>query len=144
MMIRRRGEKGQAAVEVALVVPIFLLVAIAVASFAPAFEKHLQLNNAVRAAARVMSTCRFANAGVATTKAKAAYTANAPSDASATPTITVGPGPSPGEVCDDTVTSNANGGDQVTVTAQLPVKISILGITYVNTSINSTSVSTVE
>jgi Flp pilus assembly protein TadG len=145
MMLKGRSEKGQAAVEVALVIPIFLLVAIAVASFAPAFEKHLQLNNAVRAAARVMSTCRFADAGVATTKANTAYSANAPSSASSTPTINVGSA-SPWEVCNDgnTGTNTASGGDQVTVTASLPVKITILGITYVNTTINSSSVSTVE
>jgi Flp pilus assembly protein TadG len=131
-------------VEVALVIPILVLLALAIASFAPAFEQHLQLNNAVRAAARVMSTRRFAASGAATNNANTAYTSNAPSNASAKPVITVGPGPTPGEVCDDTGANKASGGDQVTVTAQLPVKISILGITYVNTSINSTSVSTIE
>lgn len=148
MMTGKKGEEGQSLVEFALVIPLFLGLVLGLVSFAPAWERHLALNNATRAAARVMATCRFApstGATSAVTAANTIFAADQPSGFSGTPTITVG-NASPWEVCNDngTGTDTASGGDKITVTASLPVKIGFLGVTFLNTSITSTSISTAE
>jgi Flp pilus assembly protein TadG len=143
-MARKKGESGQSLVEFALVVPIFLLLVLGILEFAPVWENYEALNNATRAAARVMATCRFDAAGAATTAANTAFTADQPQGYSqGPPTIVVGSGGT-SEECDSTAGDAAAGGDKITVTALLPVTVSILGVTFVSTTVTSRSVSTVE
>ena len=71
-----RHERGQALVEFALVIPLLIVIVAGIFQVGPAWNKKLSLNSAVREAARVASTCRFAASAQASTDAiNAAYNA---------------------------------------------------------------------
>lgn len=55
MSITRRSERGAAAVEFALIIPVFLLLVFGAIEFARLYNEQISLTNAARSAARVMA-----------------------------------------------------------------------------------------
>jgi Flp pilus assembly protein TadG len=60
-----RGNRGQSMVEVAIALPVVLLILLAVVQFGKLGYHYLQLTDAVRAAGRAAMTCRFGGDAVA-------------------------------------------------------------------------------
>lgn len=128
-MLRRaslRNENGQAAAELALVLPILAALVLAIAQFGIAFNNYLTITDATRAGARKAAVGRFANDPVA--DATAAVRASAAGlDQSKLPvSVTADP---------DWTTP----GNEVTVTASYPFSIDILGWTVKSGNLTSTT-----
>jgi Flp pilus assembly protein TadG len=120
-------ENGQAAAEMALVLPIFAALVLGIAQFGIAFNNYMTLTDATRAGARQAAVSRFANdngaSAIASVKASAAglnMTKLKPITVTATPNWT------------------ATGGT-VTVTASYPYSINILGWTVKSGNLTSTT-----
>jgi Flp pilus assembly protein TadG len=116
-------------VEFALILPVFLLVLLAIASFAKVWEQKAALNDAVRAETRQASLCRVSTsptpAGVFTA------TAGSSLSGAAQPTITYGSG-------------SCTGGTEVTVTGTYPWSVSILGVSFGSGNLTVTAVGVIE
>jgi Flp pilus assembly protein TadG len=120
-----RDEKGQAATEFALVLPILCALVLAIVQFGIAFNNYLTITDAVRAGARIAAVSRFA--GDNGTAAKAAVMSAAPN-------------------LDQTklvpVVSSSNwllAGSDVVVTATYPYSINIFGWVVQSGSLSSTT-----
>lgn len=111
-----RREDGQAAAEMALVLPILCALLLAIAQFGIAFNNYLVLTDATRAGARKAAVARFV--GDSGASAKAFVYSSAPSLNAASLNVTVNASPNwdiPGS--------------EVTVTSTYPYTINILGWT---------------
>jgi Flp pilus assembly protein TadG len=125
-----RDERGQALVELAIVLPVLAMLLFGLIQFGVTFNHYLSLTDAVRSGARSAAVSRNlgADAAVALTKSTVE---NATSD------ITI----DPSQV---TVDSTWTQGSQVTVTATYPYSISIFGVPVKNGNLTSTTKERVE
>lgn len=133
-MIKRsliRREDGQAAAEMALILPILAAILLGIAQFGIAFNNYITLTDATRAGARKAAVSRFLDDGGASAKAtvvSAASNLNSPPlvvTVSASPSWTVP-------------------GSDVTVTATYPYSINILGFTVKSGNLTSTTTEKLE
>jgi Flp pilus assembly protein TadG len=125
-----RNEDGQAAAEMALILPLLAALLLAIAQFGIAFNSYITLTDATRAGARRAAVSRFV--GDNGTSAVLAVRAAAPNLKQTGPD---------GLVVDATVT-NSNWtvpGSEVTVTATYPYSINILGWTIAGGRLTSTT-----
>jgi len=137
---RRRRENGQALVELALILPIFLLLLLGIVQFGSVFRDYIALTDATRIGARQASVARSlggtdqfkTNAVVNTTKNAAVNL-----DPNRV-TVTVSP------LKVDGVTPGWEGGGQVTVRAEYPFKINLIGLVYFTGTVKSRTVERVE
>lgn len=107
-----KNERGQTMTEFALVLPILVVVVLAIAQFGVAFNNYVTLTDAARAAARKGAVSR--EAGQSSACQAAGYAAGANLN-------------NPGTDFVVTCTSSWAAGSDVTVTAQYPYDISLLG-----------------
>jgi Flp pilus assembly protein TadG len=122
-----RREDGQAAAEMAMVLPILCALILAIAQFGIAFNNYVTLTDATRAGARKAATARFTgDQGVA---AKAAVYSAAADLKAASLDVTV-------SVDNDDWTTPGN---NVTVTATYPYSINILGWVVKSGNLTSTT-----
>ena len=132
-LLSLKHERGQAAAEFALVLPILCSMILAIAQFGIAFNNYLTITDAVRAGARVAAVSRFtADNGVA---AKAAVLAAAPGldQTKLNPLVLVTASP-----------NWLSAGNTVTVTASYPYSINILGWVIQSGNVTSTTVERLE
>jgi Flp pilus assembly protein TadG len=125
-----RNEHGQAAAELALVLPILAALVIAIAQFGIAFNNYLTLTDATRAGARQAAVSRFVGdngaSAIAAVKASAAGLDMSKLDSPGNPiTVTTADWTTPGSL--------------VTVTASYPYSINILGWTVSAGNLTSTT-----
>jgi Flp pilus assembly protein TadG len=120
-----RSEDGQAAAELALVLPILMALILAIAQFGIAFNNYLTVTDATRAGARKAAVSRFTGdagaSAVALVKASAAGLNASELGVSVTSTNWTVPG------------------SEVTVTATYPYSINILGWTVKSGNLTSTT-----
>ena len=130
MFARLRKSDGQAAVEMALILPILVVLVLAIAQFGIAFNNYLTLTDATRAGARKAAVSRFAGDGGTAAKALVM------SDASSVPGVSA------------TVTSSdptwSVPGSDVVVTATAPYSINILGWVIKAGNLTSTTTESLE
>jgi len=127
MRLRRLvSEEGQAATEMALVLPIMLMVILGIVQFGITFNNYITLTDATRAGARKASVARFSG------DFGAAATALVKSDASS-----LDPGKL-GVSVDITAGNWSTPGSTVSVTATYPYSIDILGMTIKAGTLSST------
>jgi Flp pilus assembly protein TadG len=128
VLAQLRRNEGQAAVEMALILPILVVLVLAIAQFGIAFNNYLTLTDATRAGARKAAVSRFVGDGGASAQALVM------TDASSVPGVAA------------TVTSdnwNVPGSD-VVVTATAPYSIDILGWTVKAGNLTSTTTERLE
>lgn len=128
---RRDGERGQALVEFALVLPLLVLLLFAVIQFGIVYNNYITLTDAVRAGARKAAVSRLTtdpSGPVGVTKTEVV---NAGSDLH----LTAG---------DVTVTSGWNPGDDVTVQASTPYSLNLFGVVVASGRLSSSTVERVE
>ena len=119
-------ERGQATMEAAIALPIVLLIVFAIINFAIVWNHYETLTDAVRAAARAASTCRFGgNAG-------AAFSAAATDLDASKRTFTTVPPTCPGA------------GLSITATGTYPYSINVMGLVVKSGTLSSSSTVTVE
>ena len=123
-----RNEDGQAAAEMALVLPLLAAILLAIAQFGIAFNNYITLTDATRAGARKAAVSRFI--GDDGTSAEAAVRAAA-SNLKQT-------GPNSLQVNADATNWNVPG-SEVTVTATYPYSINILGWVVAGGTLTSTT-----
>ncbi|GAA2037137.1 hypothetical protein GCM10009819_22170 [Agromyces tropicus] len=63
-MSRRRNERGAAAVEFALIIPVLVLLVLGIMEFSRLYNQQISLSNAARAASRVMAISNDSGAAV--------------------------------------------------------------------------------
>jgi Flp pilus assembly protein TadG len=127
--ISLRDQRGQTAVEFALVLPLLMLILLAILQFGILFRDYLAVTDAVRAGAR-----------------KAAVSRSAPSPNTACETA-VKNAAGDLNVADDllvTCTSTWNAGEDVTVLATYPFEIDVLGLVVKSGRFSSTTTERVE
>jgi len=127
---RTRDERGQALVELAIVMPVLAALLLGILQFGIAFNHYLSLTDAVRAGARTAAVSRHLGAGAAVSATKSAV-----EDATSDITLT------DSQV---TVTSTWTQGSQVIVTATYPYSISIFGLPVKAGNLTSTTKERVE
>jgi Flp pilus assembly protein TadG len=128
---RLRREDGQAMTELALVLPIFVVLLFAIIQFGIAFNNYLTLTDATRAGARKAAVSRFIGDDGASAVAAVKAAASGLDQTKLAPVVT---------------STNAAGaadwstpGDVVTVTATYPYTINILGFSVQTGSLTSTT-----
>ncbi len=126
-----RREDGQAMTELALVLPIFIVLLLAIVQFGIVFNNYLTLTDATRAGARKAAVSRFIGDNGASAVQAVKTAASGLDQSSLNPTVT---------------STDANGatdwttpGDVVTVTATYPYTINILGFSVQSGSLTSTT-----
>jgi Flp pilus assembly protein TadG len=124
-------QEGQAAAEMALVLPVLAALLLAIAQFGIVFNNYITLTDATRAGARKAAVSRFIGDGGTSAKA-AVYTAASNLNAGS---LNVNVDASPNWT--------APGGD-VTVTATYPYSINILGWTVAGGNLTSTTTERLE
>jgi Flp pilus assembly protein TadG len=135
--VRRRiqlgREDGQAMTELALVLPIFAVLLLAIVQFGIAFNNYLTLTDATRAGARKAAVSRFVGDNGASAVAAVKTAASSLDQTVLASRISV-------------TSVNASGatdwttpGDVVTVTASYPYTINILGFSVTSGSVTSTT-----
>jgi Flp pilus assembly protein TadG len=127
--ISLRDQRGQTAVEFALVLPLLMLILLAILQFGVLFRDYLAVTDAVRAGAR-----------------KAAVSRSAPSPNTACENA-VKSAAGDLNVADDllvTCTSTWNAGEDVTVRATYPFEIDVLGLVVKSGRFSSTTTERVE
>lgn len=120
-----RADKGQAAVEFALVLPVLMAIVLGIVQFGILFNNYITLTDAVRAGARKAAVSRPLNDSGASAKT-AVQNAATNLDLSKL-TVTV------------TSTNWTVAGSNVTVTATYPYSIDILGWTVKSGNLTSTT-----
>jgi Flp pilus assembly protein TadG len=126
-------EDGQAMTELALVLPIFAVLLLAIVQFGIAFNNYLTLTDATRAGARKAAVSRFVGDNGASAVAAVKTAASSLDQTVLASRISV-------------TSVNASGatdwttpGDVVTVTASYPYTINILGFSVTSGSVTSTT-----
>lgn len=124
-------EDGQAMTEVALVLPVFVVLLLAIVQFGIVFNNYLTLTDATRAGARKAAVSRFIGDNGASAVQAVKTAASGLDQTSLVPTVT---------------STDASGaadwstpGDVVTVTATYPYSINILGFSVQSGSLSSTT-----
>ena len=120
-----RAEDGQAAAEMALVLPILCALLLGIAQFGIAFNNYITLTDATRAGARKAAVSRFAGDNGAAAKTAVRDAASSLDQTKLTVTVT-----SPNWTVP---------GSDVTVTASYPYSINLLGWTVKAGNIVSTT-----
>jgi Flp pilus assembly protein TadG len=124
-----RNEEGQAAAEMALVLPLLAAILLAIAQFGIAFNNYITLTDATRAGARKAAVSRFVGDNGASAVAAVRSAASGLKQS--------GPG---SLVVDASSATNWNvPGSDVTVTATYPYSINILGWTIAGGNLTSTT-----
>lgn len=119
-----RDERGQAAAEMALVLPILAALMLAIAQFGIVFNEHLTLTDATRAGARKAAVARFTGDQGASAAALVKSSAGDLDTSKLSVSVT---------------STNWNvPGSTVTVTASYPYSIDILGWVVTSGSLTST------
>jgi Flp pilus assembly protein TadG len=121
---KQQGERGQALVEFALVLPILATLILGIVQFGIVFHDYLALADAVRTGARQASVTH--DAGAATTAVVNSASELNPSDLSVD------------------VQSSWQTGQDVTVTATYPYDISLLGVVVKSGRLNAKTTARVE
>jgi Flp pilus assembly protein TadG len=125
-----KGERGQAIVEFAIVLPALALLLLGILQFGITFNHYLALTDAVRAGARTAAVSRYLGPGGAV---------------SATKDAVVGAG---GDLkitdSDVDVSSSWTPGEPVTVSAVFPYSINLLGLVVKSGNLTSTTQERVE
>ena len=129
MTNKLRNERGQTLTELALVLPILVVLVLAIAQFGVAFNNYVTLTDAARAAARKGAVSR--QAGQSGACQAAGYAAGADLK---------NPGPDFVLTC----SSSWSQGSDVTVTASYPYSISLLGWVVSSGRLNTTMKERVE
>jgi len=130
MTNRLKNERGQTMTELALVLPILIVLVLAIAQFGLAFNNYVTLTDAARAAARKGAVSRQASSPTSDCQ-NAGYAAG-------------GNLKNPGSDFVVTCSSSWSIGSDVTVTASYPYSISLLGFTVASGKLNSTMKERVE
>lgn len=124
-------EDGQAMTELALVMPIFVVLLLAIVQFGIVFNNYLTLTDATRAGARKAAVSRFIGDNGASAVQAVKTAASGLNQTALVPTVT------------STNTSGASDwttpGDVVSVTATYPYTINILGFSVKTGSLTSTT-----
>jgi Flp pilus assembly protein TadG len=128
-----RRQDGQAAAELALVLPVLAALLLGIAQFGIVFNNYITLTDATRAGARKAAVSRFV--GDRGTSAEAAVRA------AASNLKQTGPG---GLIVDVEATNWKVPGSEVTVTATYPYSIDILGWTVAGGDLTSTTKESLE
>ena len=123
------NEEGQAAAEMALILPLLAAILLAIAQFGIAFNNYITLTDATRAGARKAAVSRFVgDSGASAVTAVRSAASNLKQS---------GPG---SLVVDATSATNWNvPGSEVTVTATYPYSINILGWSIAAGNLTSTT-----
>jgi len=123
-----RNEDGQAAAEMALVLPVLAAILLAIAQFGIAFNNYITLTDATRAGARKAAVSRFVgDQGASAETAVRAAASNLKQSG-------------PGSLSVDVNATNWKvPGSNVTVTATYPYSINILGWTIAGGFLTSTT-----
>lgn len=130
MTNKLKNERGQTMTELALVLPILVVLVLGIAQFGLAFNNYVTLTDAARAAARKGAVSRQAS-DPTTDCQNAGYKAGANLQNPGTDFVVK---------CD----SSWSIGSDVTVTATYPYSISLLGFTVASGKLNSTMKERVE
>ena len=137
---RRRRENGQAVVELALVLPLMLLLLLGIIQFGSLFRDYIALTDATRVGARQASVARSLG-GTDTFKTNAVIAATKSAGVNLDPnkmTVTVTP------LKVDGITPGWEGGGQVTVRSTYPFRISLIGMVFFTGTVKSRTVERVE
>ena len=129
MTNKLKNERGQTLTELALVLPILVVLVLAIAQFGLAFNNYVTLTDAARAAARKGAVSR--ESGQASACQAAGYAAG-------------GNLKNPGTDFLLTCSSSWAAGSDVTVQATYPYSISLLGFTVASGRLNTTMKERVE
>ena len=124
---RLRREDGQAAAEMALILPILLMVILAIVQFGIALNNYITLTDATRAGARKASVARFTGDFGASAKALVQSDAANLTQSKLGVTVSIASG------------NWDTPGSEVSVTATYPYSIDILGVTVTSGTLTSTS-----
>ncbi len=127
---RVRTEEGQATVEFALVLPVLAVIIVAIIQFGGLYNHYVSITDGARAGARLPAVSRTASNPVAVTKQ--AILDSLPALDPAKLGVTVTPSPP------------WTSGQQVTVTATYPYKISLLGMVVKSGRLSSSTTERVE
>lgn len=121
-------EDGQAAAEMALILPLLAAILLAIAQFGIAFNNYITLTDATRAGARKAAVSRFVgDRGASAVTAVQSAASNLKQSG-------------PGSLSVDVTSTNWNvPGSDVTVTATYPYSINILGWTIAGGFLTSTT-----
>jgi Flp pilus assembly protein TadG len=136
---RRERERGQALIEFALVMPLFLLLLLGIVQFGTVFRDYIALTDATRVGARTASVARSINPEgnrvphIVTKTQQAAVNLD-----TGKMVITVNP------VKIDGVTAGWEEGGDVTVRATYPFNISIIGMVVFSGTLKSRTTERVE
>jgi Flp pilus assembly protein TadG len=128
--LRKRGQRGQAMVEFAIIVPILLTVLLGIMQLGVVYNNWVTLTDAARAGARKGAVCRSScspSATAATTSAVQASAANLNQSKLGV-----------------TVTSTWAQGADVTVKATYPWSVNIMGIVVASGTMQATTTERVE
>jgi Flp pilus assembly protein TadG len=123
-----RNEEGQAAAEMALILPLLAAILLGIAQFGIAFNNYITLTDATRAGARKAAVSRFTgDQGASAVAAVRSAASNLKQSG-------------PGSLTVDATSTNWNvPGSDVTVTATYPYSINILGWTMAGGDLTSTT-----
>jgi Flp pilus assembly protein TadG len=123
-----RNEDGQAAAEMALILPLLAAILLAIAQFGIAFNNYITLTDATRAGARKAAVSRFiGDQGASAMAAVRSAASNLKQSGQGSLTV-------------DATSTNWNvPGSDVTVTATYPYSINILGWTIAGGDLTSTT-----
>jgi Flp pilus assembly protein TadG len=137
---RRRREDGQALIELALILPIFLLMLLGIVQFGTVFRDYIALTDATRVGARQASVARsLGGTDTFKTNAVIATTKNAAVNLDRNKmTVTVTP------LKLDGITPGWEGGGQVTVRAEYPFRINLIGLVFFTGTVKSRTTERVE
>lgn len=126
-----RREDGQAMTELALVLPVFVVLLLAIVQFGIVFNNYLTLTDATRAGARKAAVSRFIGDNGASAVQAVKTAASGLDQSTLVPTVTS---------TDATGAADwSTPGDVVTVTATYPYSINILGFSVQSGSLTSTT-----
>ena len=135
----RRRERGQALVEIALILPIFLLLLLGIVQFGTVFRDYIALTDATRVGARQAAVARSILPESARVPNVVSKVQNAAVNLDRNKmTITVTP------VKVDGVTAGWEQSGEVTVRATYPFRIAIIGLVVFNGTLQSRTVERVE
>jgi Flp pilus assembly protein TadG len=130
MTNKLKNERGQTMTELALVLPILVVLVLAIAQFGVAFNNYVTLTDAARAAARKGAVSRNSSSPASDCQ-QAGYAAG-------------GNLKNPGSDFVVSCSSSWSPGSDVTVTASYPYSISLLGFVVASGNLNSTMKERVE
>jgi Flp pilus assembly protein TadG len=126
-----RREDGQAMTELALVLPVFVVLLLAIIQFGIVFNNYLTLTDATRAGARKAAVSRFIGDNGASAVDAVKTAASSLDQSTLVPTVT--------STDAGGATDWSTPGDVVTVTATYPYSINILGFSVQSGNLTATT-----